>query len=90
MLSGRVQDVSGLALMARVWEYLVLAGDQSDGVDPTPPNNSFADVPAQQPQRQAEHARRMVRHPLDRGMGLPVLVGPSTATTRETSRSVGQ
>ena len=46
--------------MASSWDYLLLAGDQGDGVGPTLPNNSFADLPGQQPKRQAEHARCMV------------------------------
>ena len=49
---------------------LLLAGDQGDGGGPPLTHDPLIDLARQQPQRQADHARGVTQHPLDRQMGL--------------------
>ncbi|MNC42312.1 hypothetical protein D3C75_911230 [compost metagenome] len=49
---------------------LLLAGDQGDGGGPALLDNPLIDLARQQAQRQADHARGVTEHPLDRQMGL--------------------
>ena len=49
---------------------LLLAGDERDARRPARLDHSVVDLARQQPQRQADHARGMGQHALDREMGL--------------------
>ncbi|MNJ44801.1 hypothetical protein D3C77_398670 [compost metagenome] len=49
---------------------LLLAGDQGDRGRPAPRHDQLIDLARQQPQRQADHARAVAQHPLDRQVGL--------------------
>ena len=54
---------------------LLLAGDQRDRVGADPLDDAVVDLARQQPQRQADHARRMAEHALDGEMGLAGIGG---------------
>ena len=55
---------------------LFLAGDQRDGIHARAIDDLVVDLARQQPQRQADHAGGMRKHPLDREMGLAGIGGP--------------
>ena len=54
---------------------LFLAGDESDLMIADPQAHAVIDFARQQPQRQADHARGMAKHALDREMGLARIGG---------------
>ena len=55
---------------------LLLAGDQRHLVGADAVDDAVVDLAREQPQRQADHARRMAEHPLDGEMGLAGVGGP--------------
>ena len=55
---------------------LLFAGDQRDRLRPHARDDLVVDLARQQPQRQADQARGMRHHPLDRQMGLAGVGGP--------------
>ena len=55
---------------------LLFAGDQGDGPRAAELDNPVVHLPRQEPQRQADHARGVAQHPLDRQVGLAGVGGP--------------
>ncbi len=56
--------------------YLFFAGNERDGIGARAIDDLVVDLARQQTQRQADHARGMREHPLDRKMGLAGVGGP--------------
>ncbi len=63
--------------IARIWRLdLLLAGDERHGVGADPLTRTIVDFARQEPQRQADHARRVRQHPLDGEMRLAGICRP--------------
>ena len=70
---------------------LFLAGDQGDGGGPSLLDDPLIDLARQQAQRQADHARGVTQHPLDRQMGLAGVGGAQDrCDARHPLRNMGQ